>query len=231
MCPVESDVANQIEAGYEYMKPWTPTYQDELNSCMEIGPEAELKIAHRIWPLEESQPTESRPGTAKSKPLSQLGPDEKERQQAFEVADSAPNKAAGVLAGFETMARLYANSSVIYANGRDAQILKPSQLPSAARGRKPLANIRKGRAVGIQAVRGFDVQAWEKLYPPIKKPAKAARDSADTVRTLTGTTTQKPCVACEGAEEQPKPTDLVLVIHGQVSLISHILGLLSAFTV
>ncbi len=214
MCPVESDVANQIETGYEYIKPWTPTYQDELNSCVEIGPEAELKIAHKLWPPEESQQTDSRPGTAKSKLFSHLDPDEKERQQAFEVAGLAPNKAAGILAGFETIARLYAKSSIIYANGKDAQILKPSQLPSAARGRKPLANIRKGRAIGIPVVRGFDVQAWEKLCPPTKKPAKASREPVGAVRTFTGTTTQKPCPACEGAEEQPKPTDLVLVIHG-----------------
>lgn len=214
MCPVESDVANQLEAGYEYLKPWTPTYQDELNSCIEIGPEAELKVAHKIWPPEKPQPESSRPGTAKSRELLQPASDEKERQKALISADLAPNKAAGILAGFETTARLYERSSVIYANGRDAQILKQGLLPSAARGRKPLANIRKGRPVGIPIVRGFDVQAWEKLNPPLKKRTKAIQDPANAVRTFIGTTTQTPCVACEGAEDQPKPTDLVMVIHG-----------------
>ena len=52
MFPVETDLANQLEEGYEYIKPWTPTYQDELNSCVENGPEAEFKVAHKIWPEE-----------------------------------------------------------------------------------------------------------------------------------------------------------------------------------
>lgn len=213
MCPVESDVANLLEAGYEYLRPWTPTYQDELDSCIEAGAEAELKVVHKMWPREDPQPKSSRPGTAKSKEMLQPASDEKERQKALFVAKLAPNKAAGILAGFETHSKLYELSSVIYANGRDAQILKPGQLPSAARGRKPLANIRKGRAVGIPVVRGFDVHAWEKLNPPLKRPAKTVEQFA-AVRTFTGTTTHKPCVACEGADEQPEPTDLILVIHG-----------------
>ena len=215
MCPVESDVANQIEAGYEYIKPWTPTYQDELDSCIDIGPEAEIKVAYKLWSSEDSQSTESRPNTAKSRQSEPLDSDEKARKQALKVAGLAPNKAAGILAGFETHARLYAKSSIVYANSRDAQILTPSQLPSAARGRKPLANIRKGRAVGIPVVRGFDVQAWEKLYPPAKKLAKVPQNE-DVLRTIASTATQAPCIACQDAGKQPKPTDLILVIHGYV---------------
>ena len=220
MFPVEADLANQIEEGYEYMKPWTPTYVDELNSCMEIGPEAELKVVHRIWPPEDSLADQGRPGTAKSKQsllhaaADQLSQEEQDRQQAIVNARLAENKAAGVLDGFEYPGRLFAKSSIIYANGRDAQILKSSQLPSVAKGRKPLGSIRKGRAIGIPVVRGFDVQAWEKLYPPQKKMV-AARPNAQTFTNATVTSQNvKSCPACENAEERLKPTDLILVIHG-----------------
>lgn len=170
MFPVEADLANQIEEGYEYMKPWTPTYVDELNSCMEIGPEAELKVVHKIWPPEQPAADQSRLDTAKSKQsllntaTVELAPEEQERQQAIVVSGLTKNKAAGVLNGFEYPGRLFARSSIIYVNGRDAQILKPSQLPSIAKGRKPLGSIRKGRAVGIPIVRGFDTQAWVRIF-------------------------------------------------------------------
>ena len=224
MWPVESDLANQIEEGYEYMKPWTPTYIDELNSCLEIGPEAELKVAHRIWPPEAPPTDLSRPATAKSKqsllstPKDNLSPDDRDRQQAIVAAGRSENRAAGVLKGFEATSRLFAKSSIIYANGRDAQILKPSLLPSMAKGRRPLGAIRRGRTVGIPVVRGFDTHAWEKLYPPSKRAA-AAKVAAETARTIQATTTasagmQKACPACVSADERPKPTDLVLVIHG-----------------
>jgi hypothetical protein len=223
MFPVEADLANQIEEGYEYMKPWTPAYVDELNSCMEIGPEAELKVVHKIWPPEVLAADQNRPDTAKSK-LSllntapdQLDPEEQERQQAIVVAGLTENKSAGVLDGFESTGRLFAKSSIIYANGRDAQILKPSLLPSVAKARRPLGSIRKGRAVGIPIVRGFDMQAWEKLYPPQRKAvvAGAAHETTRILRDATITSQNlKSCPACVSADERPAPTDLILVIHG-----------------
>lgn len=209
MWPVESELANRIEEGYEYMKPWTPTYVDELNSCVEIGPEAEVKIAHKIWPAEEPHDEPSRPGTAKS---TQLAPEELERHEAKTAASKAGNKAAGKLQGFEPpgTGRLFARSSIIYVDARDAQILKPSQLPSAARGRKPLAQIRKGRTVGIPIVRGFDMKIWEKINPlPNRAITKSQTTEGLTHHSIDH---RKPCLAC--ISERPTPTDLVLVIHG-----------------
>lgn len=224
MMPVEPDVANQIEEGYEYMKPWTLTYVDELNSCLEIGAEAELKIAYRLWPVENSS-SDVRPATAKNKmsllqtATSKLQPDEQTRKRAIVTAGKPENRAAGVFDGRDDPIQLYAKSSLIYANARDAQILRPSQLPSAPRGRRPLGAIRKGRAVGIPVVRGFDYKAWEKLHPPLKRVMTAgkAREGVDVAWTATSTSErQKSCVACSAEEERPKATDLVLVIHGQV---------------
>jgi hypothetical protein len=48
MMPVETDLANKLEEGYVYLRPWTQTWQDELNSCVENGADAELKIVHEL---------------------------------------------------------------------------------------------------------------------------------------------------------------------------------------
>lgn len=226
MLPVEADVANRLEEGYEYMKPWTQSYVDEIDSCLEIGPEAELKIVHRLWPSEVPNNQESRPTTGKSNVASlkgkaeQMDIDEQALKEAAEIAASVDNKAVGAFEGKarqEESARLYARSSVIYANAKDAQILKPGQLPSVAMGRKPLGPIRKGRPIGIPVVRGFDHKAWEKMHP-IKKGKAAVKALVEAVASQSGAATtinqRDVCRACEVEENRPTATDLVLVIHG-----------------
>ncbi|KAL8716889.1 MAG: hypothetical protein Q9225_005812 [Loekoesia sp. 1 TL-2023] len=230
MLPVPPDVANQLEEGYEYMKPWTQTYVDELNSCLEIGPEAETKIVHRLWPDIETQKDHSRPATAKSMgsllttPSNRLDHDERARKKAIIQASKPENRAAGTLEDpKDGIEKKYARCSVIYANAKDAQILRPNQLPSAARGRKPLGPIRKGRTIGDPVVRGFDYKVWEKLHPPSKKRRVAAEKAQDSIETAKAAASRAPsisqdrrksCVACMSADERSKPTDLVLVIHG-----------------
>lgn len=222
MMPVEPDVANQIEEGYEYMKPWTQTYIDEVNSCLEIGADAELKLVHKLWPVDESS-EEVRPDTRRSnqsllnKAIDQLNPDERIRRRAIVIAAKPENKAAGVLEVKGQPTRLYAKSSVVFANSRDAQILRSSLLPSVARGRRPLAAIRKGRAIGIPVIRGFDHKTWEKLHPTSKKAIATvqSREGLDASGgDPSGSERQKPCIACSTEQERPRPTDLVLVIHG-----------------
>lgn len=230
MLPVEPDLANQLEEGYEYIKPWTATYQDEIKSCLEVGPEAELKVTHRLWPSDDG--LDSRPTTSKSRlsllttDNTKLEPDQQERKKAIIMAAKPENRAAGVLANRlldseGRPVRLHTKSSVIYANARDAQILKPNQLPSAARNRKPLASIKKGRAIGVPVVRGFDHKAWDKLNPPSKRLQNAARNRevAEAMRAAASGADKrrKSCNACMSEEAKPRVTDLVLVIHGSVS--------------
>lgn len=221
MMPVESEVANQIEEAYEYMKPWTPAYVDELNSCIETGADAELKIVHRLWPGDV--PGDGiRPATAKSKmsllstTTNKLDPDERNRKHAIIAAQNPENRAAGVLDGRDNQVRLYAKSSLIFANARDAQILRSSQLPSVARGRRPLGAIRKGRSIGIPVVRGFDYKTWEKLHPTRRaSTAFKMGDGADAGRAATmRSERRKSCGGCLTEEIRPKTTDLILVIHG-----------------
>ena len=221
MLPVESDIANQLEEGYEYMKPWTQTYVDELNSCVEIGAEAELKVCHQLWPSAEPAKPERRPSTANKLlevEVNAIDADELARKDAVEGAAAPETKAAGTILPTEDAAmRLYARSSVIYANGRDAQILRPNLLPSALRGRRPLAPIRKGRPIGIPVVRGFDQKVWEKLHLSKKgTTASKARDGA--IASQSGTADfagqTRTCEVCLPEGERSRVTDLVLIIHG-----------------
>ena len=237
MSPVEPDIANQLEAGYEYLQPWTPTYVDELNSCLEYGAAAELKIVWKLWPADQSHKDASRPPTGQSlkgDPLpTEQELDEEVQQdviQARGLVRHPGNRAAGGLdlvytndiedANFNKQAliRLFPKDSVIYASARDAQILKPGQLPNVIYGRRPLGPIRKGRPIGVPVVRGFDHKAWEKLHPPPKRvqAAKKAREGAEAIRAATSISNPRPqsCGACVADEERPQPTDLVLVIHG-----------------
>ena len=86
-----------------------------------------------------------------------------------------------------------------------------------ALGRKPLASIRKGRAIGIPVVRGFDQKAWDKVNPPSKRQQSAAkaREVAEAMRTASAAgIRRKSCGACLSEIVRPRVTDLVLVIHG-----------------
>ncbi|MCJ1474718.1 hypothetical protein MMC13_003378 [Lambiella insularis] len=226
MLPVEPDVANRLEEGYEYMKPWTITYNDEVNSCLEIGQEAESKIVYELWPPEETQSFERRPGSGNKSLFSSktnsepLTPEEKARKHAAEMASSRANKAVGILDAGNSengTIRRFPKSGVIYANARDAQILRPTLLPSPSYGRSPLNAIRKGRVIGVPVVRGFDQRAWDKLYPQKKSfTSRKAQAVAVTSQSRAAITMRErdTCPACLSAEERPKVTDLVLVIHG-----------------
>lgn len=201
LLPVETELANWLEAGYEYMKPWTHTYADEVNSCLEIGPEAELKVVYKLFPTAIPE-NPMRKNSARVKPKIQIA------DMAVGHLDSDMDT--------EVLAQTYERCSVMYADSTNAQILRPIQLPSAARGRKPLAQIRKGKQVGIPVVRGFDHLAWDRLHPPRGiESSKLAHDAAVKARSDTNAIGESDvCPACLPPEESSKTTDLVLVIHG-----------------
>lgn len=131
--------------------------------------------------------------------------------------DGPDNKAAGVSPyGRDGTTRRYLQAGVIYANEREAYLLRPSLQPSDYYGRRPLANyIRKGRSIGIRVVRGFDQEAWDKLHPP-KKGATVTKAYEGVSTAQAGASLRRrqlvdPTLA---ASERPQVTDLVLVIHG-----------------
>ncbi|KXL50920.1 hypothetical protein M433DRAFT_1950 [Acidomyces richmondensis BFW] len=241
MLPVETAVANMLEAGYIELQCWTETWKDELNSAIEVGALGEMKIVHKLWPDQILKPNQSqqtsrlgataREDLARSATLNLTTSEpetlEQRRERAVQAAcdiidissgpSGADNKAYGKPTfGRQGAIRTFATFGVIYANEREARLLKPSLLPSAYYGRRPLANyIRKGRKLGIPVVRGFDQAIWDKLHPvkdnkTVQKPEYGIVTSASGVAPTTRLKTD-PELAMS---ERPKVSDLILVIHG-----------------
>jgi hypothetical protein len=235
MLPVEVDVANMLEAGYVELRAWSQTWKDELASAVEVGALGEMRILHKLWPDKPKIPA-SRPGTSRGSDLGQMmggGDDpldhdpEKEREEiaanAGDLIDIAvsPNgsdhKAAGAAPyGRDGTVRRYLSAGIIYANEREAYILKPSLQPSDYYGRRPLTNyIRKGHKIGLRVVRGFDQQAWDKLHPPKKLDASAkAREGVSSAAAGIDPEERQWQDPAISGSLRPHVTDLVLVIHG-----------------
>ncbi|KAK5309778.1 hypothetical protein LTR70_010001 [Exophiala xenobiotica] len=208
MLPVPADVANRLELGYEDMKPYSPTYQDELNACVEHGAAAELKIVRKLWPDEKT----SRPSTGLPDKID--GSNEFDQHQLPSIGDNVaidprkPNQER----------RLFYSHSVIYTDTKNAQILRPNALPSVSRNRRPLSSLRKGRQLGVAVVRGFSRQAWLEGHPDRTKGSKAAHAKAGAEMSQSGDATtrsrRKSCHICDDQSSKPRVSDLVLVIHG-----------------
>ncbi|KAI4147945.1 MAG: hypothetical protein LQ340_005309 [Diploschistes diacapsis] len=204
MEPVEAPIANLLEKGYQYMKPWTPTYKDEVSSCLAVGPEAEMRLVHHLVPeseFEENQ--EEAEGSL----------------YADEITLEKLYKARGFLkkSTRRELFKSHRNFSVIYANSKSAQILRPNQIPSVSRGRRPLKFIMKEQEVGTVVVRGFDHRIWDKKHPlkDVFPPSQYRRTKACAQTRVSGLSDRRTvCQACEAEKEDPNVTDLVLVIHG-----------------
>jgi hypothetical protein len=214
--PVELEVANRLEEGYLELKPWTETWNDELNCAVEVGAEGEVKITHRLYPE----------GVLKSAgaggPSSLSGEQTAETNEVCSDERCAERLHSNQPASHDKHIKTaqprvnYSNASVIYSDFENAFILRPNQVPSSYYSRRPLASILKGKAVGIPVVRGFDCQAWERLHPP-KRSATNARAQEGSKASRSGTAdvdNSAKCEECSKREEKPKVTDLVLVIHG-----------------
>lgn len=207
MLPVAADIANRLEIGYEDMKPYSSTYQDELDACVEHGATAEMKVVHRLWPEQKtSRPSSAQQldGTDGEKDKEQLP--EHEDNIAVDPRTPSPQK------------RLFQTYSVVYTDSRNAQILRPNALPSVSRNRRPLNALRKGRELGVAVVRGFDRKRWQKLHPDTTESNKAAHARVGAKMSQSGDAATRArrssCHICDSDSSRSKVTDLVLVIHG-----------------
>ena len=138
MAPVPSDIANQLELGYERLQPWSRHYRIESSRCARMGPSAQVKFIH--W-------------------LGSDLPPQPEKTDLF-----CEYVATGCLES--TSAQDYKGHGVIYGRHKDAQILKPSRLPSKNAWcevfRGPLEAILDGKSLGEAVIRGFDRARWAK---------------------------------------------------------------------
>ncbi|GAM90103.1 hypothetical protein ANO11243_081430 [Dothideomycetidae sp. 11243] len=225
MLPVEVPVANMLEFGYQELQVWSQTWQDELDSAVNVGAAGEERILRKLWPEAHVPAADSRPGTSKGEVTSNLqsGSDFRKsslihpRHCARNSPDGPDSRASGaIIGGRYGTPRTYATAGVIYTSATEAHVLKPSLQPSSYYGRRPLASyIRKGRKLGIPVVRGFDQAVWEKLYPT-PKTSKAAKAHAGVSASAAGVSTDVRQVEDPQLEASINPTvtDLILVIHG-----------------
>ena len=205
MLPVEPVVANQLEMGYVELRPWSQTWSDELTCAVEVGAAGEEKIAHPLWPKDESPNAKNHLLSADPQCAARCFQGEAAAEGDLdEETPAAPRN----------IKKKYPNSQVIYKDAVNAFILKPNLQPSAYYGRKPLQKIRKGRAVGIQVIRGFDRNAWEKIHPPKKSVESKKATAKIPVSGAEQSANADTCPACKSQDETPNVTDLCLVIHG-----------------
>ncbi|EGS23597.1 uncharacterized protein CTHT_0002920 [Thermochaetoides thermophila DSM 1495] len=219
MVPVEPIIANQLEAGYRELRPWTETWSDELRSAIDVGALGEEKVSHRLWPEIPEK---------RSKPKDNIPPQPSISADPICAARCSWGEAAaeGTLKPVHTEDETgplppesipYANYHVIYKDATTAFLLKPSQKPSAYYGRRPVSKILKGITVGIPVVRGFDRDVWEKVHNKRASYARAAQEFSLASRAAEARQTAEQngcCPACQLEKDRGRVTDLVLVIHG-----------------
>ncbi|ORY64257.1 DDHD domain-containing protein, partial [Pseudomassariella vexata] len=213
MVPVDTTVANQLEAGYRELKPHSDTWNVELKCAVEVGPLGEEKVTHQLWP-KDLAPT-AKTNDIIEEPLISSNP--------FCAAHCFQGEAAaeGTLIPSKNednspkapSQRKYEQYHVIYKNATAAFLLKPSLKPSAYHGRRPVAKILKGIIIGIPVVRGFDNEEWMRLHQrkaqtphPTQSRSAASESQESTGRDV--------CAACKYEKERGQVTDLVLVAHG-----------------
>ncbi|KAK4119966.1 hypothetical protein N657DRAFT_683975 [Parathielavia appendiculata] len=217
MVPVEPIVANQLEAGYRELRPWTETWGDELRSALDVGPLGEEKVAHRLWP--EVTDKRHKPKEDDKQPEPPISSDPFCAARCFRGEAAAEGSLEPVHSEQDTAlapleSRMYANYHVIYKDGSTAFLLKPSQRPSVYYGRRPVSKIMRGITVGLPVVRGFDRTAFERVH------GKRAASSSKTMATATSVaeapqaTERGDCPGCQSDKERGQVTDLVLVAHG-----------------
>jgi len=215
MYPVEPAVANQLETGYRELRPWSQTWNDELNSAIEVGAAGEEKIAHRLWPKDEEQKAIPHKGKEhhplSSDPYCAALCFHGEAAAEGTIDPENLDKKASVPSA---IVKRYSKSQVIYKDDHNAFILKANLQPSVYYGRKPLQKIRRGHTVGIHVLRGFDWKAWEKIHPSKKSAVSKKAEENAPVSGDADVRKRNACAACKAQEEPCRVTDLIFVIHG-----------------
>jgi hypothetical protein len=215
MQPVPPAVANQLESGFQELRPYTETWADELRCAIDVGPLGEEKVSHCLWPQDREQQRKTK--ITEAEPHISSHPFCAARCfQGDAAAEGSIDNTYLPRDGSskpDTSFRSFSNYHVIYKDGTTAFLLKPSLKPSAYYGRRPITKIMRGMTLGIPVVRGFDRDAWDRIHG---KNAGMGKDKDETsIPTGSCTSTSEgDCPACEEAKAKGQVTDLILVAHG-----------------
>ncbi|KAI8624610.1 DDHD domain-containing protein [Xylariaceae sp. FL1651] len=211
MRPIDPAVANQLEAGYRELKPHTETWNDELRCAVEIGPLGEEKVSHPLWP---KAPDSSKRSTDTMDPPISSDPFCAARCFRGEAAAEGsliPTANEDNSSPIQTHKK-FEQYHVIYKDGKNAFLLKPSLKPSAYYGRRPVAKIVRGLTIGIPVVRGFDYEVWKSKHQKTKQ--QNVIQGEFTPPDAHGDNYNEVCLACKAEKDRSQVTDLVLVVHG-----------------
>lgn len=217
MIPVDSTVANQLEAGYRELLPYSQTWQDEVQCAVEVGADGEEKVSVPLWPKTAMSASRGSKDSSTEEPIISCDP--------FCAAHCSRGEAASegtlepVVAGADELPdrpQSYASCHVIYKDAKTAFLLKPSLRPSAYYGRRPVSKIMRGLTVGTPVVRGFDRATWDEIHEKKKSGRPKTKGMHDIVPDSGQNTnpTQGRCPGCEAEQDRGRVTDLVLVAHG-----------------
>ncbi|KAI1178155.1 DDHD domain-containing protein [Nemania sp. FL0916] len=214
MRPIDPSVANQLEAGYQELKPHTETWNDELKCAVEVGPLGEEKVSHPLWPkLPESYSLED---DGVMDPLLSNDPfcaarcfhGEAAAEGTLILSANEDNSAS-----VQTQ-RKFEHYHVIYKDERTAFLLKPSLKPSGYYGRRPVARIVRGMTIGIPVVRGFDYEVWKSKHQKKRTQQQAVLQEPRFLTNTHDGNRNEVCLACKAEKDRNQVTDLVLVVHG-----------------
>ncbi|KAG6180713.1 hypothetical protein E4U10_007450 [Claviceps purpurea] len=207
MMPVAPLVANQLEAGYQELQPWTETWRDEVRCAIEIGPAGEEKISHYLWP-QDSKHFHAEPY---SEPEPRISSHPFCAARCFQGDAAArgalDTKDLELLPGPERINRPFSKYQVMYKDYREAFLLKPNLAPSAYYGRKPASKIQKGFTVGLPIIRGFDHSVWDRVN-------RKEQDSREAIYCDSDPLQLQDCGACDADTHSGQVTDLIFVAHG-----------------
>lgn len=207
MLPVSAAVANQLEAGYQELRPWSDTWVEELQCALQVGAAGEEKVSHQLWP-KYHRPLDS---SSAEDPAPMISSDSFCASRCFQGDASAHGSIRSFKLDKPLPNQPFSNYQVVYKDQRTAFLLKPTLVPSAYHGRQPIAKILRGFTVGLPVVRGFDRRSWNRHHGP-KKPAVTTEEVA-AVDTQEDEVPSE-CPACKAEKDRGQITDLVLVAHG-----------------
>lgn len=216
MIPVEPAVANQLEAGYRELRPYSQTWKDEVRCAVEVGPEGEEKVSFPLWPKAQTPTPVSSENQEVAEPA--ISSEPFCAAHCFRGEAAADGTLEPVVAGMTEASgssRSYASFHVIYKDAGTAFLLKPSLRPSAYYGRRPVSKIVRGLTIGTPVVRGFDRDVWNEMHE--KKKVSLGNTEPHKTASRSNQPTGLPrasCPGCEAEEDRGRVTDLVLVAHG-----------------
>jgi hypothetical protein len=207
MRPIDPIVANQLEAGYQELRPHTETWNDELKCAVEVGPLGEEKVSHPLWP--KVPDSSSKKSSDMTEPLLSSDPFCAARCFHGEAAAEGtllPSANEDNSSPLQTQKK-FEHYHVIYKDEKNAFILKPSLKPSGYYGRRPVAKIVRGMTIGIPVIRGFDYEVWKSKHQKRRTQQQVIPQARPLSSDARSDNDNEVCLACKADKDRSQVTE------------------------